>query len=231
MSIAPQSSESSSGRLFPAELPVWKRLFDLVICVALLPMLAGLTLLMTLVTLVRAPGPVLYRQAKTGYRGRRIMIYRFRTLRISSDGRASSVVFGEPPPRVPLGGFLRFTGLGELPQILNVLRGDMTLVGPRPLAVVEGTSGHEFLQQGWASVPGVIGLPRNSNHLADWLAADQMYAATLTWWGDVGLLFRAGLVLVLRVLGFGSSRLNRDLMAFDPGDSTILVPGESRRPW
>lgn len=216
----------------PSGLPRWKRLLDVGVSLAVLPLLGLLTLLMAAVAATRAPGPVLYRQPKVGFRGRRIMIYRFRTLRVDEGDAASDFRSVErAAPTIPLGGFLRFSGLGELPQLINVLRGEMTLVGPRPLAVLEGPVPPGLVRQDWIGVPGLIGLPRNSNHLVDWIAAEQAYAASMSWWGDVRLLLRAGTVLVLRVLGFGGSSLNRDRMGIDPGESTVLVPGESRRPW
>lgn len=228
----PVQCQTPAPRTLPSGLPRWKRLLDVVVSVAALPLLGLLTLLMTVVAATRSPGPVMYRQPKVGHRGRRIMIYRFRTLRIDeADAPSDSRGPERTVPTIPLGGFLRFSGLGELPQLLNVLRGEMTLVGPRPLALLEGPTPPGLLRQTWTSVPGLIGLPRNSNHLADWIAADLAYAATLSWWGDVRLLLRAAMVLVLRVLGFGGSSLNRDRMGIEPGESTVLVPGESRRPW
>jgi Undecaprenyl-phosphate glucose phosphotransferase len=109
-----------------------KRSFDIVVgggclLVALLPM-AVIALLIKL----GSPGPVLYRQRRMGLDGREFMMHKFRTMRIDAEATGPQWSQREDPRRTAIGAFLRRTSLDELPNLLNVLRGEMSLVGPRP---------------------------------------------------------------------------------------------------
>ena len=105
-----------------------KRLLDLVICHGLLAPISPLLLLITLFLLIAEDEPVLFRQKRVGCNGRVFNMLKFRTLRLFSGGDADRP-YHRP---TPFGRFLRLSGLDELPQLVNVLRGDMSLVGPRP---------------------------------------------------------------------------------------------------
>ncbi|MGE4481863.1 sugar transferase [Acidocella sp.] len=109
---------------------------SLLLLVLLAPLLAGLALLVR----CSGPGPVIFRQARTGVRGRGFVLLKFRTMRHQPGAPFRQACRGDA--RVtPVGRFLRRTSLDELPQLVNVLRGEMSLVGPRPHApetMVEG---------------------------------------------------------------------------------------------
>jgi lipopolysaccharide/colanic/teichoic acid biosynthesis glycosyltransferase len=111
-------------------MPVWKILMDK--CASLLGLVLLLPLLVALGVLVRlsSPGPVLYRQLRVGQGGRLFTIYKFRTMRLGSD--YSSVSVEGDGRATSVGRWLRRWKLDELPELWNVLRGDMSLVGPRP---------------------------------------------------------------------------------------------------
>ena len=108
-----------------------KRAFDIVVAALMLVALAPLMLLVALLIRWRMGAPVLFRQERPGLGGRPFILYKFRTMQEATDSR------GEPLPDAerltPLGAAIRRTSLDELPQLCNVLRGDMSLVGPRPL--------------------------------------------------------------------------------------------------
>ncbi len=139
--MSPQSTVSESTD----SLPWWKRIVDVVGSLAALPLLAGVTFVVTLVSAVAAPGPVLYRQECINCRGRRVRLYRFRTMQVRTSAAGvhagGAIVAGRS---LPGGRLLRATGLAELPQIVNILRGEMSLGDPRPLpapgAVVLGAA-------------------------------------------------------------------------------------------
>jgi lipopolysaccharide/colanic/teichoic acid biosynthesis glycosyltransferase len=156
-------------------LPVWKRALDVFGCLLALPALSFLTLLMATVTWLVSPGPVFFREERIGYRGRRFKVLKFRTMTVGADvtvhrnhftqllqTHAPMVKLDVPPraPRlIPGGWVLRASGLDDLPQLINVLGGDMSLVGPRPC-----TTG-EFAQyllppqrERLNAVPGMTGL-------------------------------------------------------------------------
>jgi lipopolysaccharide/colanic/teichoic acid biosynthesis glycosyltransferase len=136
-----------------------KRALDVVVSlvalIVLSPVLAAVA-----VSVRRALGrPVLFRQQRPGLRGRPFTLYKFRTMRPAEPGREA----GEAERLTPLGSFLRSTSLDELPELWNVLRGDMSLVGPRPLLMEylplytpEQARRHEVRPgiTGWAQVNG-----------------------------------------------------------------------------
>ena len=109
-----------------------KRVLDLLVSGAGLLLLSPLLFGLGVAVRLTSPGPALYRQERVGRRGRAFRLLKFRSMRVGAD-RAGALVTGGGDPRItPLGRRLRRTKLDELPQLWNVLRGDMSLVGPRP---------------------------------------------------------------------------------------------------
>jgi len=153
-------------------LPVWKRGIDLICCVLALPFLAVLTAIMTVITKIVAPGPVFFRQERIGCCGRRFWIYKFRTMRVGSDTNGHQAYFkeliGTNAPMVKLDSrdsrlipgskLLRASGLDELPQIINVLRREMSIVGPRPCINGEYEAYQPWQRQRCDAMPGLTGL-------------------------------------------------------------------------
>jgi lipopolysaccharide/colanic/teichoic acid biosynthesis glycosyltransferase len=134
-------SENSFGSLSPVSaymsLKHWADWFTAaVLAVFLMPLLLVLALMIKL----SSPGPALFRQTRMGYRGKPITIYKFRTMRVSTagegDGRRLAMTRANDQRIFPLGRFLRKSRLDELPQMLNILRGEMSWIGPRPEAIV-----------------------------------------------------------------------------------------------
>jgi len=110
-----------------------KRAFDIVFSCLCLLLTAPLMLAIAAVVRLTSEGPILFAQERVGLNGRVFRMYKFRTMRVSSDKESDTVwTTSSDPRRTPLGTFLRKTSLDELPQFFNVLRGDMSVVGPRP---------------------------------------------------------------------------------------------------
>jgi exopolysaccharide production protein ExoY len=154
-------------------LPVWKRSIDLACCLLALPFLAILTLFMTVLTKLVAPGPVFFRQQRIGCNGRRFWIYKFRTMRVGADTTGHQDYFkqliGTNAPMmkldsagdsrlIPGSKFLRAAGLDELPQVINVLRREMSVVGPRPCIPSEYEAYQPRQRQRCNAMPGLTGL-------------------------------------------------------------------------
>jgi lipopolysaccharide/colanic/teichoic acid biosynthesis glycosyltransferase len=148
-----------------------------------------------------SPGAVIYRQTRVGLHGTPFTIYKFRTMRADAeaDGRARWAQEGDP--RVTrCGRFLRATRLDEVPQAINVLRGDMSLVGPRPERpelTDELLARHSNYLQRLVIKPGLTGLAqvrhRYTSSMEDWhlkLAYDIEYVRRASHWTDVCILFR-----------------------------------------
>lgn len=111
-----------------------KRLFDLVAAVFGLAVVSPFMALIAVAVKVDSPGPALFRQTRIGRGGRPFEILKFRTMRVESPGGPGGpqITVGQDPRVTRVGRFLRRTKLDELPQLVNVVRGEMSLVGPRP---------------------------------------------------------------------------------------------------
>ena len=110
-----------------------KRLIDVLFASAMLALTAWLFALVAVLVKTTSPGPAIYRQERVGLNGARFTLLKFRSMSVDAE-RASGPMWARPDdPRItPVGSFLRKTRLDELPQLWNILRGDMSLVGPRP---------------------------------------------------------------------------------------------------
>lgn len=115
-----------------ASFPAGKRLFDIVASTALLLLLSPLLLLVAFLVILDSPGPALFQQERIGEHGRPFRLWKFRSMHISSPRYARSPISSTDPRLTRLGRILRRLSLDELPQLVNVLRGEMSLVGPRP---------------------------------------------------------------------------------------------------
>ncbi len=186
-----------------------KRLMDLSIALTTLLLLAPLLGLAALAIRLTLGGPVLYRQLRVGLGGRTFLCYKFRTMVLDADEVLRRHLESNPEaeaewlatqklkndPRVtPLGHLLRKSSIDELPQLLNVLRGDMSCVGPRPIVVSEieryGAYAHEYM----SARPGLTGLwqvsGRNQLPYRDRVALDRVYVRRWSLALDLMILLR-----------------------------------------
>lgn len=120
-----------------------KRLLDVSVSGLTLIGLSPLLLVLAALVAFSSPGPVLFRQRRYGLDGREIWVWKFRSMRVCEDGAKVAQATRHDPRVTPIGGWLRRTSLDELPQLFNVLIGDMSLVGPRPHA----TAHNEYYRQ------------------------------------------------------------------------------------
>lgn len=182
---------------------VTKRLFDLTVCLATLPFTLPLMLVIAFLVKLDSEGPVIFRQQRTGMDGRRFTMYKFRTMLQNADEIKEAYAhlnqltwpdFKIPDdPRVtPLGKILRKTSLDELPQIFNVIKGDMSLVGPRPTSFAADT--YELWQTERLEVrPGLTGLwqinGRADTDFHERSELDIEYIERQSWALDINILF------------------------------------------
>ncbi len=135
-----------------------KRLFDLVVAglllVTLSPLLAGIVVAIRLT----GRGPAIFRQERAGRGGRPFTLYKFRTMRLEVDPFGPSPKSGADPRLTRIGRFLREYSLDELPQLVNIFRGDMSLVGPRPLYVSQIAEWDKRQRKRLLVKPGLTGL-------------------------------------------------------------------------
>lgn len=191
-----------------------KRLFDLAVTLAVLPAVLPVSAVLALLVKLDSPGPALFVQERVGRNNRPYRCLKLRTMHVGLADRDGAVSASPEDRRVTrLGRFLRRTSLDELPQLWNVLAGDMSLVGPRPHALgsrAEGALFWELVPDYWSRhsmKPGVTGLAqvrglRGATHrrsdLESRLAADLEYINRWSLWLDVQILLRTLLVLVHR---------------------------------
>jgi len=146
-----------------------KRLIDVLLSAAALVMLLPAFLLVGLLVRLTSPGPALFRTVRVGRGNARFRMLKFRTMRIDTPQVATHLMTDPAKHLTPIGGVLRATSLDELPQLINVLRGEMSLVGPRPalfnqddLVALRTEKGVQTLLPGvtgWAQVNGRDELP------------------------------------------------------------------------
>ncbi|HLH54291.1 MAG TPA: sugar transferase [Verrucomicrobiae bacterium] len=197
------SSEGTSG------LPAWKRTFDLCLVFVLLPGLLLLGGLVALIIKAGSRGPIFFRQRRVGYKGREFVCFKFRTMRVDADvdshrRHTQELIRSKTPmvkldakrdPRmVPLGGILRVTGLDELPQLLNIIRGEMSLVGPRPCIPYECEAYQAWHWQRFDAVPGLTGLwqvsGKNRTTFEQMVRLDIEYAQRKSLWLDARIVLK-----------------------------------------
>jgi putative colanic acid biosynthesis UDP-glucose lipid carrier transferase len=138
-----------------------KRLFDLVGSALGLAFLAPLLLATAAVIALDSPGPVIFRQSRTGEGGKVFSIYKFRTMTVTENGHTIVQACRSDPRVTRVGHFLRRMSIDELPQLFNVLRGEMSLVGPRPHAVAHDVYYGERVagyKNRFLAKPGITGL-------------------------------------------------------------------------
>jgi lipopolysaccharide/colanic/teichoic acid biosynthesis glycosyltransferase len=192
--------------------PRTKRAFDVVIALVVMPLVLPVLLVTALAVRLDSPGPILFRQQRTGRHGSRFAMYKFRTMVPDAEALKASLAHLNvlPPPdfKIPndpritrVGKFLRTTSLDEVPQIFNVLRGEMSFVGPRPTSFAASTYAP------WHTVrlevrPGITGLwqvkGRNESTFDERLRMDIDYIRTRSLVTDIRIFLMTFLSVVRR---------------------------------
>jgi exopolysaccharide production protein ExoY len=190
-------------------LPWWKRALDIACVLVALPLLLPLMLVIALLIKTRSPGPILFKQERVGYRGQRFMLFKFRSMilgasTVAHQQHVSSLMDSDRPmvkldargdPRlIPYGRLLRAAGLDELPQLINVLRGEMSLVGPRPCVPYEYEKFLPWQKERFDAVPGLTGLwqvsGKNRTTFEEMIRLDIRYARSRALWLDAKIMLK-----------------------------------------
>ena len=191
--------EIQRAPLSSAELTL-KRMIDLVFSSVSLVLLAPLLATVALAIKLDSPGPVIFSQRRRGFNGREFKVHKFRTMTVMEDGAVILQTKRKDARVTRVGRVLRATSLDELPQLINVLRGQMSLVGPRPHAVAhdEGyakqISRYAFRQHvkpgltGWAQVNGLRGETSRLELMEQRVAHDLWYIENWSIWFDLRII-------------------------------------------
>jgi lipopolysaccharide/colanic/teichoic acid biosynthesis glycosyltransferase len=231
-------------------LPAWKRALDIILILVALPLLLPLMLLIALVIRIVSPGPVLFKQQRIGFRGERFMCFKFRTMVVGADtaihqGHLNHLMSTDVPmtkmdskgdPRViRFGSLLRSSGLDELPQLINVLRGEMSLVGPRPCVAYEYDKYLPWQRARFNAAPGLTGLwqvsGKNRTTFSEMIQLDIRYAQTKSLWLDLVIISKTIPALIVQMRDNREERKSR--RAPTPSVATSAAPVKiftTRRP-
>jgi lipopolysaccharide/colanic/teichoic acid biosynthesis glycosyltransferase len=209
--------KSSAGHCFRSG---WKRPLDLVLIVLTLPLWFPVMAIVALWVRLVSTGPVFYWQERIGFRGQRFTMFKFRSMKVSAETSPHETYFAHliesdaPMTKldavgdsrlIPLGAFMRAAGLDELPQIFNVIRGEMSLVGPRPCTPYE-LRHYQADHLGRVNVPpGLTGYwqvnGKNRTTFSEMITMDLFYARNSSLLLDLEILVRTGPVLADQLLG------------------------------
>ncbi len=204
--VAP-SEEPPRGlsRMFIAPIPRWKRVMDVGGSAFMLVLLSPVLLVLAVLVKASSPGPVIFRQRRAGIGGRPFWFYKFRTMYEDAEARkqellhlneADGPVFKiEHDPRItPFGRMLRRASLDELPQLWNVLKGDMSLVGPRPPTLDEVPKYQPWQRRRLEVIGGLTCIWQVSGRclvpFEEWMRMDLRYSHRVSIWTDLVLLFK-----------------------------------------
>jgi exopolysaccharide production protein ExoY len=204
-----QFATGQTGELQGAAIPLWKRALDLCCLILFLPLILPVSLLVMAFVWITAGAPVIFRQERVGHRGRRFTCLKFRTMQVNADTSGHAAYLAQltrsdaPMVKLDIKGdsrlipgakLLRATGLDELPQLINVLRGEMSLVGPRPCLPYEFEHYTEEQKERLAATPGLTGLwqvsGKNNTTFNEMIRLDVTYARNQSLWLDVKIIVR-----------------------------------------
>ena len=179
-----------------------KRMFDIVVSfVFLVTIFPWLYLIVAIVTKITMPGPVFFRQKRSGMNGKEFMMYKFRSMKVNNESDTLQAT-KDDPRKTWWGNILRRTNIDEMPQFVNVLRGEMSVVGPRPhmLKHTEEYSkiiNHYMVRHyikpgitGWSQVTGFRGETKEIGQMEGRVKGDIWYMEHWSFWLDIYIIFR-----------------------------------------
>jgi putative colanic acid biosynthesis UDP-glucose lipid carrier transferase len=179
-----------------------KRVSDIVLSTLILLLISPILLVLSICVKASSPGPVIFRQRRTGLDGEIIEVYKFRSMRTTDNGAVVKQATRDDPRITPFGAFIRKTSLDELPQFVNVLQGRMSIVGPRPHAVAHNEQYRKLVKAymarhkvkpgitGWAQVNGLRGETDTIDKMAARIEYDLEYLRNWTLGLDLLIIAR-----------------------------------------
>jgi lipopolysaccharide/colanic/teichoic acid biosynthesis glycosyltransferase len=223
----------------PAEIPRWKQTLDVVFILLILPFVLSLAVLIAVLIRMVSAGPILFKQERVGHLGQKFMCLKFRTMFVGVEtathqGHLHHLVNSDAPMVkldahgdsriIPFGLFLRSSGLDELPQLINVLRHEMSLVGPRPCLAYECEKYLPWQRERFNTLPGLTGLwqvsGKNRTTFTEMMRMDIEYARKKTLWMDLMIILKTPLA----VMGQMWDSLNKKKRSQVPARPKAVMP-------
>jgi len=190
-----------------------KRIFDILVCIVAVVVLSPVMAAIWLAVRLESRGPGIFRQRRVGWRGKPFVMLKFRTMRAEADPYGQSPHGADDPRLTRLGRLLRKTSLDELPQLFNVLAGQMSLVGPRPLYERQAARWTERQRRRLDVRPGITGYAqvhgRGAIPIEDKIELDLEYVDKQTFLLDLKLIWQT-VVGVFRGAHIYETRYSRD---------------------
>jgi lipopolysaccharide/colanic/teichoic acid biosynthesis glycosyltransferase len=190
-------------------MPNWKRTLDILLSLPALLLLIPLFFIIGLIIKIVSPGPIFYKQTRVGLEEQLFKMWKFRSMHLNASDRVHKDHFKHlissnsamnklddiNDSRIfSFGNFLRKTGIDELPQIFNVLKGDMSLVGPRPCLPYEAELYLNWQRIRFNAVPGITGLwqinGKNRTTFSQMIQYDIMYMNSISAWKDISIIIK-----------------------------------------
>jgi putative colanic acid biosynthesis UDP-glucose lipid carrier transferase len=179
----------------------FKRAFDVIVSLLfMIPFWLIIYPLVALITKLTSPGPVFFKQQRNGLGGKVFYCYKFRSMRVNADSDRLQATANDPR-KTKFGEFLRHTSIDELPQFINVLKGEMSIVGPRPHMVKHTQEYSALIDKymvrhwvkpgitGWAQVNGARGETKRLSQMEDRIVKDVWYIEHWSFWLDLKIIF------------------------------------------
>jgi lipopolysaccharide/colanic/teichoic acid biosynthesis glycosyltransferase len=208
--------------------PLWKRITDFALILLFLPIWLPLMAIVAIGIKLVSRGPVFFRQERIGHRGKTFLCLKFRSMRCDAEIQSHKqhlrqlMKSGQPmvkldqrndPRLIPLGQLLRASALDELPQLFNVLRGQMSLVGPRPCTVYEYEQYQVWQRERFAVLPGMTGLwqvtGKNKTTFDQMIRLDIRYGRHLSFRHDAWILLKTFRVVLEQISELFSNKLKK----------------------
>lgn len=179
----------------------FKRLFDLLMSIVLIIIISPLLILISLLIKLTSQGSIIFKQKRVGKDEKEFVIYKFRTMVKDAENKGSGYRVLKNDNRITkIGKILRKTSLDELPQLFNVLKGDMSLVGPRPTLKFIAEEYDEYQKNRFNMKPGITGLAQiNGRQKLNWeekIKYDLEYIKNYSFYLDIKILFKTFFVLL-----------------------------------
>ena len=177
---------------------VIKRIFDVVISLIALIILSPILLIVAIAIKIESKGPIIFKQQRIGKGGKVFNIYKFRSMIVGAEKMGTGVYSKKGDSRVTkVGKFIRMTSIDELPQLVNILKGEMSIIGPRPVLTYHPWKYEEYTEEqlkrfnvrpgvtGWAQVHG-----RKDVEWHERIKLDVYYVENISFWLDVKIFFK-----------------------------------------
>ena len=206
-------SQETADSVYAARIPgvrvtyaFWKRILDIIGSIVLIALLSPVLVAIAVAVKLSSPGPIIYKQRRVGRRGAEFDFYKFRSMYRDADrilpellekgNEKDGPIFKmmNDPRVTPVGKFLRKYSLDELPQLFNVLSGNMSLVGPRPPIPREVEQYDEQAFRRLSVTPGITCLwqicGRSDTTFGQWMELDSLYVEQMSFWLDLKILMK-----------------------------------------